>query len=136
PQERLVVAGAGPDESALRALAGSNVHLVGRVADEELRWLYANCTALVAASHEDFGLTPLEAAAFGKPSAVLRWGGFLDTVEEGQTGVFFDSPAPESIAAALHRLETAPLSTARILAHVERFSEANFIRALRKAALQ
>ena len=45
----------------------------------------------VAASHEDFGLTPLEAASFGKPAAVLRWGGFLDTVVEGVSGIFFET---------------------------------------------
>ena len=62
--------------------------------DAQLRWLYANCRALVAASHEDFGLTPLEAASFGKPTAALRWGGFLDTIDEGRNGIFFDEPTP------------------------------------------
>ncbi|MCZ7627689.1 MAG: hypothetical protein M5U19_00635 [Microthrixaceae bacterium] len=32
------------------------------VKDSELRWLYANCSMVVAASFEDFGLTPVEAA--------------------------------------------------------------------------
>ena len=59
-------------------------------------------TCLVAASYEDFGLTPLEAAAFGKPTAALRFGGFLDTVSEGETGVFFDDArAAGDIADAL-----------------------------------
>ena len=56
--------------------------------------------ALIAASYEDFGLTPIEAAVSGKPSIVLRWGGFLDTVVEDSTGVFFDRPEPAAIAAA------------------------------------
>lgn len=135
PERRLVLVGDGPLGPALRRAAPGNVIFRSRVSDAELRWLYSSCRGLVAASYEDFGLTPLEAAAFGKPAAVLRWGGFLDTVVEEETGVFFDSPAPESIAAALRRLETVRLSRARILAHVERFSEANFIKALRKAAL-
>ena len=135
PDRHLVLVGDGPIGPRLRRGAPANVLFRSRVSDAELRWLYSSCRALVAASYEDFGLTPLEAAAFGKPAAVLRWGGFLDTVVEGETGVFFDSPAPESIAAALRRLETAELSPARMLTHVERFSEANFIRALRKAAL-
>ena len=60
--------------------------MVGEVSDAGLRWLYANSTGLVAASYEDFGLTPLEAASFGLPTAALRWGGFLDTIVEGVTG--------------------------------------------------
>jgi glycosyltransferase involved in cell wall biosynthesis len=136
PDRRLVLVGDGPIGPRLRRGAPDNVLFRSRVSDAELRWLYSSCRALVAASYEDFGLTPLEAAAFGKPAAVLRWGGFLDTVVEGETGLFFDSPAPESIAAALRRLEATDFSPRRVLAHVERFSEANFIRALRKAALQ
>jgi len=136
PGRRLVLVGDGPIGSRLRRDAPANVLFRSRVGDAELRWLYSSCRALVAASYEDFGLTPLEAAAFGKPAAVLRWGGFLDTVVEGETGLFFDAPAPETIAAALRRLESSSFSAERVRAHVERFSEANFIGALRRAALE
>jgi glycosyltransferase involved in cell wall biosynthesis len=96
-----VVAGGGLEEQALRAIAGTKVTFAGRVSDTELHWLYARCHGLVAASHEDFGLTPLEAAGFGKPTAALRWGGFLDTIEEGTNGAFFDEPTPSSCAAGI-----------------------------------
>jgi glycosyltransferase involved in cell wall biosynthesis len=130
PEEQLVVAGDGPDET-LRALAGTNVALLGRVSDERLRWLYRESAALVAASHEDFGLTPLEAAGFGHPSAVLRWGGFLDTVAEGETGMFFDAPTPEAVADAVERLRSHAWDADRIRAQAERFSEARFIERIR-----
>jgi glycosyltransferase involved in cell wall biosynthesis len=132
PGERLVVAGGGPDEQSLRALAGKNVTLLGRVSDAELRWLYESCDALVAASHEDFGLTPLEAASFGKPSAVLRWGGFLDTVAEAKTGVFFDEPSPRAIAQAISQLREESWAGDAIRTHAERFSEARFIERMRR----
>lgn len=134
PQERLVVAGTGPQESMLRAAAGPNVTFVGRVTDGELRWLYANCRALVAASHEDFGLTPLEAAGFGKPTAALRFGGFLDTVEEGRTGVFFEGPTPQTIAAGLRELLAAAWSAEAAINSAARFSEARFVERLHAAA--
>ena len=134
PQERLVVAGTGPQERMLRAVAGPNVNFVGRVTDDELRWLYANCRALVAASHEDFGLTPLEAAGFGKPTAALRYGGFLDTVEEGQTGVFFDEPTPQTIAAGVRELLAASWSAEAAISSAARFSEARFVERLHAAA--
>jgi glycosyltransferase involved in cell wall biosynthesis len=54
PTERLVVGGSGPDEASLRALATPNVTLLGGVMDAQLRWLYRESSALVAASHEDF----------------------------------------------------------------------------------
>ena len=127
PSERLVLVGAGPLEPKLRQLAGANVRLVGAVSDARLRWLYASCAGLVAASHEDFGLTPLEAATFGKPAAVLRWGGFLDTVAEGTTGLFFDRPAPDDVAEAVQALRLAPWDAAAIRAHAGRFAEERFV---------
>ncbi len=135
PDRQLVLVGDGPIAHQLQRAAPRNVLFLNRVTDRELRCLYSSCRALIAASYEDFGLTPLEAAAFGKPAAVLRWGGFLDTVIEGETGLFFDSPTPSAIARAVRRLESTDFSDRRILAHVERYSEARFIEAVRGALL-
>lgn len=126
PSERLVVVGTGPQEARLRKHAGPNVHFTGSVEDDELRWLYGNALCLVAASYEDFGLTPVEAAAFGKPTAALRFGGFLDTVHEGDTGVLFDHPHPAEIAEALRRLRAEQWSETRLLEHAGSFSEERF----------
>jgi glycosyltransferase involved in cell wall biosynthesis len=130
--ERLVIVGAGPLESRLRAGAPANVTFAGRVDDATLRWLYANCAAVVAASHEDFGLTPLEAAAFGRPAVVLRWGGFLDTVDETVNGVFFEEPHPSSIRAALDTAAGRTWDAEAIVRHAETFSEDRFIEKMRK----
>jgi glycosyltransferase involved in cell wall biosynthesis len=127
----LVVVGTGPDERALRASAGKNVRVLGRLGEEQLRWLYANCRALVSASYEDFGLTPLEAAAFGKPSAVLRWGGFLDTVVEGETGTFFAAPTPSDIGRAVAAVSGVDWDGARLRQQAASFSEEAFIRNIR-----
>lgn len=130
PHLRLVVVGTGPMADRIKADAGSNVTILGRVDDDELRWLYDSCSGLVAASWEDFGLTPIEAAAFGKPTAALRWGGFLDTIEEGRTGVFFDDPTPLAISRALQRLTTERWSESGLVAHAERFSSQRFLAAI------
>jgi glycosyltransferase involved in cell wall biosynthesis len=132
--ERLVVVGEGPDEQRVRALGGGNVRFVGAVDDDELRWLYAHARCLVAASYEDFGLTPIEAAAFGKPTAALRFGGYLDTVSEGETGVFFDRPEPGTIADALRTLLAEPYDSAEIRRHAASFSEARFRRRMQEIA--
>jgi glycosyltransferase involved in cell wall biosynthesis len=131
PGERLVVVGQGPELERLRLRAGANVQLVGAVDDDELRWLYANCVGLVAASYEDFGLTPLEAAAFGKPSAVLRYGGFVDTVRDGETGVFFDAPSSNAVRAAVARLRDGDWDEGILRTHAAGYSEAVFAERLR-----
>lgn len=126
---QLVVVGDGPDRSRLAALAGTGptVRLLGRVDDDELRWLYRNTSALVAASYEDYGLSPLEAGAFGRPSVVLRDGGYLDTVVDGVTGTFFDAPQPELVARAIEESAQRAWDTQVVTAHVERFALPRFI---------
>lgn len=134
--ERLVVAGDGPDAARLRAGATANVRLLGIVGDEELRWLYANASLLAAPAYEDFGLTPLEAAAFGKPTVALRFGGYLDTVAEGRTGALFDEPDATSIAAAIRDALGRSWDPAEIRAHAAGFSEERFAERIRAIAAE
>ena len=113
PEQRLVVVGDGPEAAALRSSLPGNVRLLGEVSDARLRWLYARCVGLVAASREDFGLTPVEAAAFGKPVAALRWGGYLDTVVPDVTGVLFERPTHSEIAEGVQRSPRARVARGR-----------------------
>jgi glycosyltransferase involved in cell wall biosynthesis len=131
PGEQLVIVGSGPEERQLKSIAPANVHLLGAVSDAELRWLYANTAGLVAASFEDYGLTPLEAAAFGKPTAALRWGGYLDTVREGETGLFFNHPEPSLIRRTVLELSRGTFPEAALRAHAASYSEERFIARLR-----
>jgi len=130
----LVIVGTGPEAARLRSMAPGNVHFLGNIPDEQLRWLYANCEGLLAPGHEDLGLAPLEAAAFGKPVAALRWGGFLDTVNEGVTGVFFDRPEPDLVMKAIAQLRADPFDAEAIRRHAEQFNESAFMTQLRSLA--
>lgn len=136
PDRGFVVVGQGPDRARLEALVAArgatNVVLLGRVGDDELRWLYGSCAALVAASYEDYGLSPLEAAAFGKPSVVLRDGGYLDTVIEGSTGVFFDLPEGDHVARALATATAVRWDPAALHDHAGLFAEQRFTARLRE----
>jgi glycosyltransferase involved in cell wall biosynthesis len=127
PHHRLVVVGSGPLADQIAAEAPANVEVLGRVSDATLRWLYRASSGLVAASYEDFGLTPVEAASYGKPTAALRWGGFLDTTVEGVTGTFFDEPEPALIAQAVERLTAESWDPATLVAHAGRFSTERFL---------
>ena len=132
PCARLVIVGDGPARSDVEAVAGPNVHFVGQVDDSTLRWLYRNSAALVSASFEDYGLTPLEAASFGRPSVVLRLGGFLDTVVEGQTGIFFDALTVADIAMAIQEASERTWNENELRAHAATFSAASFRRRIRE----
>lgn len=127
PDQRLVVVGDGPMAAELKATAPANVSFMGTVDDARLRWFYLNCQALIAASYEDFGLTPIEAAACGRPTVALRWGGFLDTIVPGTSGVFFDQPEPESVACAVEELAARSWDPEHLRAHAEGFSTARFV---------
>jgi len=132
PGIELVVVGEGSEFKSLKKLPFDRVRLLGKVEDDELRWLYANAAGLVAASYEDFGLTPLEAGTFGKPVAVLRAGGFLDTVIEGRTGLFFDQPRPEQIAVTIRQLFARDWDKEMIAEHAATYSESGFISRIRE----
>ena len=132
PDLRLVVAGDGPLRPRLEREMTGQTKLLGTVSEPQLRWLYANCAGVATAAHEDFGLVPLEAAEFGKPTAALRWGGHLDTLIPGETGVFFDDLSPGAIVAAVRHLHAHSWSEARLQAHAAEFSPAAFAGRLRR----
>jgi glycosyltransferase involved in cell wall biosynthesis len=126
PGERLVIVGDGPGRKALEQERPANVELLSGLTDAQLRWLYANAGALMAASYEDFGLTPLEAASFGKPTIALRWGGFLDTVDPDRTGLFFEEPTAGAIAAAVGEGARHAWDAEAIRAHAATFAPDRF----------
>lgn len=132
PQRRLIVVGRGPEEPLLHDLAGTNVLFLKNIGDEELAWLYQQTQALIAVSYEDYGLTPLEASSFGKPSIVLRWGGFVDTMVENVTAVFADLPTPEAVRHALAAMDAREWDADLIKEHAERYSEDVFVESIRE----
>ena len=81
--------------------------------------------------HKDYGLTPLEAAAFGVPTLALEAGGYLDTVAPGVSGLFFPEPTPAAVAEAVEAGERHTWSAEAIRAHAALFSAEVFVAALR-----
>ena len=76
----LWIAGAGPEEAALRRLAKNNISFLGRVSDAELAGLYRRCRALIFPGVEDFGMMPVECLAAGRPVIARCHGGLAETV--------------------------------------------------------
>jgi glycosyltransferase involved in cell wall biosynthesis len=132
PDLELVVVGTGPLKRTLQQMATPNVDLLGSVNDRELCWLYGRTRALIAPAYEDYGLTPLEAASFGKPTLALKRGGYLDTVSEGTSGYFFEDLDVRTISAAIDKLSEDPLDSDEIREHASQFSEERFASTLRQ----
>ena len=122
----LKVAGSGRQEAELRAKAGPNVEFLGRVPDGELRDLYANCRAFIFPGEEDFGISPLEAQASGRPVIAYGGGGALETVIPGVTGEFFPEKTPASLAEAVTRFNPQVYKSATIRRHAEAFDKGVF----------
>lgn len=118
----LVVVGDGPQFDALQERASDNVRLMGKVPDDEIADLYAHCRAFIMPQEEDFGIAPLEAQACGRPVIAYRSGGALETVIEGETGMWFDEQTPDSLMAAVERFQTLEFDPERCRENAESFS--------------
>jgi glycosyltransferase involved in cell wall biosynthesis len=128
----LLVAGSGPAEPALRAIArGTTTRMLGYVPDATLNELIGNARAAIVPGEEDFGLVPLEAAAAGRPTIAYRGGGALETILENETGSFFDERDAASLAAAIRSFDAARFSPQRLRTHAESFAPRQFIERLR-----
>jgi glycosyltransferase involved in cell wall biosynthesis len=123
---RLIVAGSGPQEEQLRARAASCVHFAGQVDDEHRVQLIGGARAIIVPGVEDFGLVALEAAAAGRPVVAFAAGGSLETVVEGETGLFFSEPTAQALAHSLQRLPAVTWDRERLRAHARRFAPDEF----------
>ncbi len=132
---RLRVAGDGPEYAELKRIAGGNVEFCGRVSEEDLRELYARARAFVMPGEEDFGLTPVEALASGKPVIALGRGGVVESVPASNPagGVFYEAPEEEQLAGAIEGFERmeAEFQPHELQAYASRFSEERFLREMR-----
>ncbi|MDO8462908.1 MAG: glycosyltransferase [bacterium] len=119
----LVIVGKGEDEARLRELAGPTITFKGYATEAEKRELLANAIAFIHPQEEDFGITPVEAMASGRPVIAFRRGGAVETVIANETGIFFDEQSWEGLADALLRFRAmrGTFDPARIRAHAEQF---------------
>jgi glycosyltransferase involved in cell wall biosynthesis len=123
---RLIVVGHGPAARDLQRIAGPLVEFREAVPDDELNELLSGCTALIQAGDEDFGLAPLEANAAGRPAVAYGVSGALETIVDGETGVLFHEPSPESLMAALDTVEGRTWDPGTLRAHAAMFSTEQF----------
>ena len=99
----LKIIGDGPEKKRLQKLAvlNADIEFLGLVSDYKLPSYYSKAKALIFPQEEDFGIVVVEAMASGRPVIAFRGGGSLETVKEGETGVFFDEQKEESLKKVL-----------------------------------
>ena len=124
----LVIIGSGRDENRLKSIAGPTIRFMGRLSDEEVLYYYAHCRAFILPGEEDFGITPLEAQASGRPVIAYGAGGALASVVEGITGTFFQEQAVESLIAVLASFDERKYDPQTIRNHALEFDMPRFHR--------
>jgi glycosyltransferase involved in cell wall biosynthesis len=131
----LKIVGEGPLRTRWEKLAQPNIEFLGWLNDDDLAVLYRHCQALVFPGEEDFGITPLEAQASGRPVIAYGRGGVLETVmplNSGNitppTGIFFSQPSVEGLleAVELYQRHRERFEPGTIRRHAAKFSGERF----------
>lgn len=132
----LTVIGKGPEKSRLKAMAGPTVKFLGRASDQAVATELAKAQAMLFASFEDFGITPVEAMAAGTPVIAYKAGGALDYIEPGVTGEFFPVQSVDSLGEALQVFDASKYKPAVIKERASRFSVKHFRAGIQKIVAQ
>ena len=123
---RLVIIGDGPDRKRLEKLAGPKTEFLGRQPDSRINHYASRCRALLFPGEEDFGMVPLEVNAAGRPVIAFRGGGAVETVVEGVTGVFFETPESTALVEAIENFESRSWDQLELRKHAEKFDQRVF----------
>lgn len=123
---KLLIAGEGAAKKHLQKIAGPNVKFLGYVSEEDKVRLYKGCQALIFPQREDFGITPLEAMASGKPVIAFGDGGALESVVPGVTGEFFAQQTVDSLCEVITKFNPGSYSSASCMSQAAKFDRELF----------
>jgi glycosyltransferase involved in cell wall biosynthesis len=122
----LVVIGDGPMREKLQSMAKDNIKFLGRQPDSVIKDYYSKCRAFIFPGEEDFGITPLEAQASGRPVIAFGKGGALETVVPNETGLFFMHQTIQELVKAIKIFDKVNFEKKIIRKHAEEFDEEIF----------
>jgi glycosyltransferase involved in cell wall biosynthesis len=128
--QRLVVAGDGPERESLESIAGENIEFTGFVSEDRKHELLAGAKAFVFnGRNEDFGIAPVEALAAGTPLLGVDEGMTRYQVVPGKNGYrHVRSEDSKTIRESVARFESEGIawSEAEIASFADRFSVSSF----------
>ena len=122
----LRVVGIGPEMADLKRRAGPTIQFLGRLSDEQVAWELARCKALIFPGEEDFGITPVECMASGRPVIAYGAGGALETVVDRETGLFFLEQTVDSLVHVLEEVDLLCFDPAALQARASCFDTSVF----------
>jgi glycosyltransferase involved in cell wall biosynthesis len=138
---QLIIVGKGSQKNQLLSIAKHNIEFKENISSEEIKYLYTNCKALIFPQEEDYGLTPLEANASGRPVIAYARGGILDTQipysdnAKNATACFFYEQTELALKNAIIEFEKLNFDSSFIKKHAENFDEDKFINKIREFAI-
>lgn len=135
----LVIVGKGVQANEIKSRANQNITFMSGLSAQELADVYAGCRAFIFPQHEDYGITPLEANAAGRPVIAYGAGGVLATQipvsndPSYSTGVFFPHQTVDDLINAIKQYEVFEqyFNASFIRKHAETFDEEKFIKKIR-----
>ena len=138
PNKKLIIIGEGSQKKELEKLSknNSNIKFLGRQSDEVVTFYMQNCKALIFPGLEDFGITPVEANACGKPVIFYNKGGVKESIlntKKKKTGIGFDKQTHQDLQEAIKKFEILKQNNKEIIddknvykLQSEKFSEERF----------
>ncbi len=128
---KLIIVGTGIEEEYLKSISGGNIVFKGRASDDEKNKLLEGCLGLInPVVDEDFGIVPVEAMAHGKPVLAHKSGGHLETIIEGETGLFFEGEDSKILSQKLiefdQMIKNKIFDRVKITEHAQKFSKERF----------
>jgi glycosyltransferase involved in cell wall biosynthesis len=137
PEKKLIIVGKGSREKQLREMAGDNVTFLSGLNANELAGLYAHCKAFIFPQLEDYGITPLEANASGRPVIAYGKGGVLETMvpfkddPSRATAILFPKQTTDALKFAIETFEELDFDPIFIRKHAETFDDSCFVQKIR-----
>jgi glycosyltransferase involved in cell wall biosynthesis len=117
PEEKLIIVGSYEKgarqfekyKKFIEGIKPNNVKILNWVDDKTLKRLYSECKGFIAtARDEDFGMSPVESMASGKPVIAPNEGGYKESIIDGKTGILIEDITPDKIAEAVRIIGKNP----------------------------
>ena len=114
-------------EEIAKKIIGKTVEYLGEVDEKTKETLFSEATGFLALeSDADFGMSTVEPMVYGTPVVAFKAGGYLETVVEGKTGIFFEELTAESVWKAVQKFNKVKWDRPEISKSTKKYSAVNF----------